>query len=113
MTTTYARCTRIDLDDEEMPAVLHLVLSEDVAERIALDFDVTTVTADPSGQRQTHLPIAEAADMGRHYGTTTGADAVGGEIYDCLANIANRFWDNGLADAPTAGPVAKSAEAAR
>lgn len=108
--TTIARCTRIDLDGEEMPIVLHLDLSEDVVDRVRRDFDLTDVILldDGPGYR---LPVAEAADMARHFGRIAGLDEPGVAFYRCIDNVIVKFWHDGMSEAPTAGLVPNSAKA--
>lgn len=112
MSSPIARCIRIDLDNEEMPAQLYLTITADIRERVLRDFPMHTVQATP-GLFEARPAMGEAADMARYFGHLPGHELgeEGSEFYYCITNVANRFWDNGLDEAPTAGLVAKSAEA--
>lgn len=112
--TPIARCTRIDLDGDELPSRLHLVISADVRDRVLQDFPLWTV-AGRMDLFEARPTMAEAADIARHFGHLPGNELgeAGTEFYYCVSNIANRFWDDGLNEAPSAGLVAKSAEVPR
>lgn len=112
MTNTYARCIRIDLDDEEMPAMLTIVMTDDVLERVRRDFDLDAARR-VDRLMEAHLYMARAADIARHYGRTVATTDPGVALYDCVGKVAARFWDCGLHEAPGAELVAKNAEATR
>lgn len=113
MTKPICRATRIDLDEDEMPETVHLLMSDDVVRRVREEFDLE-VTSGVHALLAARLPMAILADMGRHLGRISGLDAAVVESYYCVANLANRFWDNGLNEAPSAGLRARgTAEAAR
>ncbi|GAA2623792.1 hypothetical protein GCM10010399_63840 [Dactylosporangium fulvum] len=104
MSNPTARAVRIDLDEDETPATLYLLLSRDVVERLNQEFDVHgTSVPGQLGMVAVTLPMGAAADVARHFGRQRGADEARTEFYYCVTNVANRFWESGISEAPTVG----------
>ncbi len=102
------RVTRIDLDEGEDPETLYMVLPVVVADRIGADFGPLPDGYDylrHSGALTVAMPVA--ADLARYYGRIAHGSEALSDFYYAVAAVANRWWDNGLSEAPTAGLVAQ------
>jgi hypothetical protein len=93
MTKPTMRVTNIALDYEEMPREFTLIASAPVADRLG---EFTGHGDGFAAGEPFNLAIHHAAQIAQHFGSTTPADDVTSEIWDCLVNVFNRFWDGGL-----------------
>lgn len=101
---TTARTVQINLDEDETPTTLYLLLSRDVLDRVSQEFDLHgTSVPGQLGMVAVTLPMGAAADMARHFGRIAGLDEARTEFYYCVTGVANRFWESGIGEAPTAG----------
>ncbi len=109
---TTARTVRIDLNEDEAPTTVYLLLSRDVVDRVSQEFDIHgTSVPGRLGMVAVTLTMGEAADMARHFGGFPGLDEARTEFYYCITNVANRFWEEGVISAPTAELQPKGASA--
>lgn len=109
---TTARTVRIDLDEDENPTTLYLLLSRDVVDSVNRGFDINgTPVPGQLGMVAVTLPMGDAADMARHFGRIAGLDEARTEFYYCITGVANRFWEDGIDAAPTVGLLPKGASA--
>jgi len=101
----FAQMTRVDFDEHENPATLHLLVDEKVATRVRASFDLPFTIAVAPDRYPVVLSIGAAADMARHFGQVVGLDPERSAFWTAINNICCAFYENGYHDAPSAGLV--------
>lgn len=99
------RVTRIDLDRDEDPAYLHLLMTGTVADYLRAVHPIETASI-PNRPDLVGvvLPMGVAADLATALGKVRGIDEIGHTFSGCIVgSVAQRFWEYGLDEAPTAG----------